>query len=150
MPVDKEKAFPWAAVLLNLIVSGVASMKELPVPPIGSLEQEFLGIALLGALVGTVFGLKIRWWWSMGFAILAVATRAEYSTLWRLGGLTHGELLEARFCYFAVFLGGAEVLATFEKLLFDLAGGNNEPGGPTTPSGQASQTNQPGQTNGKD
>jgi hypothetical protein len=115
-----KKYTPIILLLLNSSISAMASSKTLPVPIVAGREPEYLIIAILAAILGTLFGFKsFRYVWlvQVVMGLFLVATIIYYSSLLSFAGLKNHEQYTAAFLYFYIFFTCFSIVTHFERFV---------------------------------
>jgi len=118
-----EKYSPWAAGVLNLVLSGVGSYDAIFIAPIAGLETPSFWVAILGALAFTVFAFvfprSVVWTLLIIFVVLFVPAIAWYHQILSRAGATNAQLYVALFLYFFAYVTIFFVVANFERFVIN-------------------------------
>ena len=116
-----EKYFPWAMVILNMILSSVGSANGLPAV-IAGYTTESLIIALIAAAIGTIVGLKnfrFNLLVVILVGVLLVPVFVWYSDLLSQSGASQSQRLRGLMLYFYIYFAIFYVLINLEIALKD-------------------------------
>jgi hypothetical protein len=123
-----KKWLPLTAGGINALVAFVLANKEIPVRVIPGMESLQHGAALLGAMAGTLTGLKTPWWVSVLLAPGAILCWVGYRHCFNAGGGPPSDDYLPAMLYFGIFFGAGTILAALERTLFQLFGNGKKAG----------------------
>jgi hypothetical protein len=117
---DKSRVIEKVALaIVDSVVAGGLSSKDLPFPPVAGYEIIFVLCAVLAALFGTVLSLRSNF--NSGYVVAAIAvalvTSFTYANLIAGSGLSYWWSYLALFVYFGMFGGSAYAFASLVQEL---------------------------------